>query len=430
MPTSTLVQHIRKSLLLRDADGQLLDRYVQSRDEAAFEALVRRHGPMVLGVCRRILENEQEAEDAFQATFMVLVKKATSVVPSNMVGNFLHGVARQTAVRARSAATRRQVHERQVENLPETPARSDEPSDDLREILDREVARLPGQFRAAVVSCDLEGRGHKEAALHLGWPVGTLASRLSRGRTMLAKRLARQGVEPSGVGLAAELSRGVPASLMSSTVKAGILYGAGQVTVHTTVVALTKGVLKAMSMNKLKTVVGTMLMAVVIVLGGGLAYRHAAAGQPTVQSESPVALISETGKKGQPAIAPSKKERKDRLEIVADGKKVRVWLTGDNEEFLAVANRMTYDEDGQRLVLEGDVRVRQRRQGKEVQEIQGGRMVIDRKSGKMSVEGAGKIGLAVPVLGPNPIALDLGFPIAKDLHEQQQVFSFFLGFTR
>jgi RNA polymerase sigma-70 factor (ECF subfamily) len=422
MPTSLtepLVQHIRWSVLVREGDGPLLDRYVGSRDEAAFEALVRRHGPMVLGVCRRILGDAHEAQDAFQATFLVLVKKAASVVPPEMVGNFLYGVARQTALRARSAAVRRRLRERQVADLPEPPARPADPQDDLRDTLDQELACLPQKYRAALVVCDLEGRGHKEAALRLGWPVGTLASRLSRGRRMLAKRLARRGVDPSG----GALSACVPPSLVTSTVKAGSLYGAGQAAVRASVVALTKGVLKAMFMNRVRTVAGMFLMAGTLVLGGGLVYRNAAAGQPEVQSQNPAARVPATASK--PA-----KEKKDRLEVVADGKQVEVRLVGGDEEFQAVANKMSYDDDSKQMILIGDVRVRQRRQGKESHDIQGSRMIIDRKTGMVRVEGAGRIGLAVPMLGPVPVALDLGFPVIKDPNDRQQVFNFFLGFTR
>ncbi len=445
MPTSMtnpLVQHIRHAVLVRDgagpSDGQLLDRYVSSRDEAAFEALLRRHGPMVLAVCRRILGDQDEAHDAFQATFLVLVKKAASVVPREMVGNFLHGVARQTAVRARSAAAKRRLRERQVADLPDPPARPDQLWDDLRHTLDEELARLPGKYRVAVVLCDLEGRGHKEAALHLGWPVGTLASRLSRGRRMLAKRLARRGLDPSGVALAAGLSEKapacMPASLVSSTVKAGSLYGAGLSAmagiVPAGVVALTQGVLKTMYMNKIRTAAGMLFMAGMVVLGGGLAYRHAAAGPPEVQAEKPAVGASAAGQKVKPIASPTAKAKKDRMEVQAEGKQVRVRMVRGDEELQAVANRMSYDEESKRLILEGDVRVRQRRQGKESEELQGQKMVIDRKAGTVRVEGAGRIGLAVPMLGPVPVALDFGFPVVEGLRDKQQIFSFFLGFTR
>jgi hypothetical protein len=211
----------------------------------------------------------------------------------------------------------------------------------------------------------------------------------------------------------------MPASLVSSTVKAAIQYGAGQATVPASVVALTKGVLKAMFMNRVRTFAGMFLMAGTLVLGGGLVYRNAAAGQPEVQSENTGVRVSATA-------STAAKETKDRLQIVADGKQVRVRLVRGDEEFQAVAKSMSYEEDSRRLVLEGDVRVWKRRQGKQPEELQGRRMIIDRKTGTVRVEGPGRIGLAVPMLGPVPVALDFGFPVI----EKQQVFSFFLGFTR
>jgi RNA polymerase sigma-70 factor (ECF subfamily) len=214
-------------------DGQLLNRYVHTREEAAFEAPVWRHGPMVLGVCRRILRDPHDAHDAFQATFLVLIRKAASVAPPAMLPNWLHGVARQTAVRARSVPAKRRLRERQVTHLPEPPARETAPWHDLRPLLDQELACLPSYYRAAVVLCDLEGKTHQQAARHLGWPVGTLVSRLSRGRRILAKRLTRRGLVLTGATLAALLSQNVSSaylltSLVSSTVQAGSPFGAGQ----------------------------------------------------------------------------------------------------------------------------------------------------------------------------------------------------------
>src|SRR5262249_52883979 len=144
------------------SDEQLLGRFVASRDGQAFEALVRRHGPMVLGVCRRILGDRHEADDAFQATFLVLASKAASVVPAALLAHWLYRVARQTAVRAGAATAKRRRRERQVLRMPQPQAPQADPGDDLRPLLDAELARLPGKYRVAVVLCDLEGRSHKE----------------------------------------------------------------------------------------------------------------------------------------------------------------------------------------------------------------------------------------------------------------------------
>src|SRR5262245_34801428 len=153
------------------SDGQLLGQFVERRDEAAFEALVRRHGPMVWGVCQRALGHRQDAEDAFQATFLVLAKKAGSVRPRERVGNWLYGVACNTATRGRTAAGRRRARERQGADMPEPEARRC-PADDLHEVLDEELSRLPDHYRAPIVLCDLGGRTRKEAARQLGWPEG------------------------------------------------------------------------------------------------------------------------------------------------------------------------------------------------------------------------------------------------------------------
>jgi len=175
-------------------DGQLLERFVARRDGAAFEAIVRRHGPMVWGVCRRTVRDHHDAEDAFQAAFLVLARKAASVVPGERLPNWLHGVACNTAVRARSATARRRLRERHVAMFPQPEVAPEELADDLAPLIDRELNSMTANYRLAIVLVDLEGMGHKEAADRLGWPVGTLSGRLSRARAMLARRLSRRGV--------------------------------------------------------------------------------------------------------------------------------------------------------------------------------------------------------------------------------------------
>ena len=173
------------------SDGQFLESFIRERDEAAFEALVRRHGPMVLGVCRRVTGHPQDAEDAFQAAFLVLARKAASIRPREHLARWLYGVAYKTALKARTAAARRRARERQVRAMPQPPARP-EPSDDLRPALDRELSRLPEKYRLPVVLCELEGRTCKEAARQLGVSEGVVSVRLVRARAKLAERLSRQ----------------------------------------------------------------------------------------------------------------------------------------------------------------------------------------------------------------------------------------------
>jgi RNA polymerase sigma factor (sigma-70 family) len=252
-------------------DGQLLEGFVARRDEAAFEALVRRHGPMVLGVCRRLLNHAQDAEDAFQATFLVLVRKANSLRQPELLGNWLYGVAYRTALEARAAAALRRSREKQVNPMPEPVAHDDaEICRELRPLLDRELNRLPDKYRIAVVLCDLEGGTRRDVAQQLGIAEGTLSGRLTTAHRMLAKRLARHGLTLAGPALAAALSPGaasacVPAPLVSSTVQAAAAVAAGSgavAMVSASVAALVEGVMKAMLMKALK-----MATAVVAALG-------------------------------------------------------------------------------------------------------------------------------------------------------------------
>src|SRR5687767_7254020 len=171
MATSPLNDVLRRlrGLALRpdDSDERLLERFLSRREEGAFAALLRRHGPMVWGVCRRLLPCAHDAEDAFQATFLVLVRKAASVVPREMVGNWLYGVAHQTALHARRTAARRGAREVQVTQMPDTAAVQHDPWSDLRPVLDQELSHLPDNYRAVIVLCDLEGRTRKEVARQL-----------------------------------------------------------------------------------------------------------------------------------------------------------------------------------------------------------------------------------------------------------------------
>src|SRR5688572_8800593 len=151
-------------------DGQLLERFVRQREEAALATLIRRHARLVWGVCRRMLANSHDAEDAFQATFLVLVRRAASVVPRDVVASWLYGVAQQTARKARATTARRTQRERQVAVMPEPATSRRTPVDDLPAALDEELRRLPDKYRVAILLCDLEGKTRKEAARALGWP--------------------------------------------------------------------------------------------------------------------------------------------------------------------------------------------------------------------------------------------------------------------
>ena len=192
------------------ADGPLLARFFEAHDDAAFTVLIERYGPLVFGVCRRILTDANDAEDAFQATFLVLVRKGGTLRDPGRLASWLYGVAYQTALKARQLAARRLARERQMADMPEPAARPHEPWHDLQPILDDELSRLPDIYRVVVLLCDLEGKTRKEAARQLGVPEGTVAGRLARARALLAKRLTRRGLTLSGGALAALYNPAAP----------------------------------------------------------------------------------------------------------------------------------------------------------------------------------------------------------------------------
>jgi RNA polymerase sigma factor (sigma-70 family) len=241
-------------------DGELLHRWLSGREELAFEVLVWRHGPLVLGVCRRVLTRDSDVEDAFQATFLALVRKAGSVRDGGSLAAWLHRVAWRVALRARRTACRR-------EELPltgEEPGR-DAPGGELGELLDAEIDRLPERYRRAVVLCLLEGHSQPEAARLLGVPVGTLSSLLCRGRERLRRRLERYGLSPQPAPVAA-----VPAGLVAPAVRIALSStcdgAAGAVPAR--VAELASGVIAEMSRQKLLTG-WAIVLAVAVLLGGG-----------------------------------------------------------------------------------------------------------------------------------------------------------------
>jgi RNA polymerase sigma factor (sigma-70 family) len=245
------------------SDGQLLDRFVDRRDEGAEEAfamLVRRHGPMVFGVCRRVLINSHEAEDAFQATFLVLARKAATLARRETLANWLYGVALRTAKDARSRTLRRRAREEHVNQLRVIHAPGEDSAEELRAIFDEELARLPARLRAPVLLCELGSLSRQEAAKRLGIPEGTLSSRLARAKILLRERLTRRGLGLSTALLTAGLAREaqaavVPHALAEITIRAATVVAAGcSLTglVAASVHSLTEEVCQAMLFAKLK----------------------------------------------------------------------------------------------------------------------------------------------------------------------------------
>jgi RNA polymerase sigma factor (sigma-70 family) len=239
--------------LASQTDNELLRRFLANRDESAFEVLVRRHGPMVLGLCRRILRDPQNAEDAFQAAFLVFVRKAASIARPELLGNWLYGVASRTARAARAAAEKRRVKE--AEAVPREQPAQEGLWQELQPYLDRELNRLPAKYRIPLVLCYLEEKSRQEAARALGLPEGTLSSRLARGRALLAQRLTRWCPSVAGEVLLAGLGKqAMAAPLVQATTRAGMAVLAGQPInaglVSAQVALLSQGVLRSLSMTK------------------------------------------------------------------------------------------------------------------------------------------------------------------------------------
>jgi RNA polymerase sigma factor (sigma-70 family) len=261
------------------SEGDLLERFVAGADETAFAALVSRHGPMVLGVCRRSLRDEHDVEDAFQATFLVLVRRAGSIRDGERVGHWLHGVAHRVAVRARANAARRRLHEQTGIKIDPTENPSP-PVDDVPAILDDELVRLPDSLRAPTVLCYLEGLTHDEAAQRLGWPVGTVRSRMGRARELLQRRLTRRGVSvSSAVWFPSLASHPVSTTLFNSTVRIAL----GVATEKSAATLLAQGVMTAMMISKLK-IFASVIVIGAIAVGGVQSFAQRIGGAQPVQA--------------------------------------------------------------------------------------------------------------------------------------------------
>jgi cytochrome c peroxidase len=302
--SSPILQLIRR--LVEDesvrqlSDQHLLQQFSDHRDEVAFGTLLRRHGPMVLDVCRGVLSNEADAEDAFQATFLILARKAASIRKTESVGSWLHGVAYRTALKARAQSATRQKNEARA------PARTISEPDDLtwremQAILHEELTGLAERYRVPLVACYLEGKTQDEAAAQLALAKSTLKERLERGRSLLRTRLVRRGLGPPAVLLAtawpsATASAYLPATLASATIKAASLcaagQGAAQSVISAKVAALIEGVLKPMLLAKVKTaVILTTAIAVITIGLGGLTLAGigwAKSSAPGAGEEKPV----------------------------------------------------------------------------------------------------------------------------------------------
>jgi RND family efflux transporter MFP subunit len=267
-------------------DGQLLERFATARGEVAelaFAVLLERHGPMVLRVCRGVLADEHDSQDAFQATFLVLVKKARGLWVRESLGPWLHQVAFRTASCARSAAARQRRHERRAAALGVTKEARIDPTDDQGRVLHEEIERLPESYRAPLVLCDLEGRTHEQAARHLGWPVGTVKSRLSRGRQRLGDRLRRRGLGPCAGLIAGRWPAGnvdamVPRALVDSTIRGALAWATAGATSSAAATLLAQGVLRTMSLSRWWKLASALLVAGATASGVGMLAQNGASG--------------------------------------------------------------------------------------------------------------------------------------------------------
>jgi RNA polymerase sigma factor (sigma-70 family) len=306
-------------------DRQLLERFT-ARDgdcaEVAFASLVDRHGPMVLRVCRKVLRDREEADDAFQATFFILAIKAGSIRDRDSLASWLYSVAYNVAATARSSAARRRSHElraAETRSLAYTPHTSDE----LTAAIHEELDRIPEGYRAVIVLCCLEGLTHVQAARQLGWPLGTVQSRLARGRQRLRARLARRGLDPSAaVGLLPFSPEGarvlLSPSLAASTVRVALTLGGTQALatgiVPVAVINLARGAMSTMFVSKLTTIGTAALIAAGFIAAGAAVYCYRPVKSVAISTQA-----EELTKGAPPTVA----DRADRLPSIPDAVRVR-----------------------------------------------------------------------------------------------------------
>jgi RNA polymerase sigma factor (sigma-70 family) len=328
-----------------EEDGELLRRFVAAREEAAFAGLVRRHGAMVLGVCRRLLDDAHEAEDAFQATFLVLARRAAAVRKQDSVASWLYAVAYRVSLKARAAATHRQKPGGEAAE----PASTADPAAEaawreLRPVIDEELSRLPEKYRAPLVLCYLEGKTNEEAARLLGWTKGTVSGRLARARDLLRPRLARRGLALAAGSVAVLLAqRGAApssAALVETTANA-VLTGS----LSAPAAALARGVIRAMFVKKLTTLAALVVGLGIVSGGAGLMKQYAPGGEQPPK-----------GKPGVVFTLPEepKKEADDLQKLQGAWQAVALEHNGDKLSAEAVKkfrvvikdNTITFDPDG------------------------------------------------------------------------------------
>src|SRR5579883_3404243 len=306
------IRHLRGKLAAQqrheDSDEELLHAFLNNRDDSAFAVLVRRHGPMVLHVCRRVLGHQHDAEDAFQATFLVLARNAASLRDKTALASWLHGTAYRTAMKAKQTAARRRKHEGALGAMTQ-PRLPTEPTDELswrevRTMLDEEIARLPEIYRSVFVLCCLENVSQEETGRRLGLKQRTVSNRLAEARKRLSRRLSRRGVELTALLAATTLASGMPAGLMAKTVEAASAGG-----VSAAVAELVQGAASALVASKVK--IGAMMVLAMSLLGGGSVYFLAS---PQRQQGQPL-LALRAGEQTARAPHSAKRETAETVEV-------------------------------------------------------------------------------------------------------------------
>jgi RNA polymerase sigma factor (sigma-70 family) len=326
-------------------DRELLARFMSHRDESAFTLLVRRHGPMVFSVCRRVLGDSHEAEDVFQATFLVLVHRTRSIRRQESVGSWLYGVAQRIGLRARAQSAARRHREREAGNMQGARSVDDLTLHDLRSVLGEEIGSLPEKYRAPIVLCYLEGKSHSQAAKELGWPKNSVTNRLSRARELLRRQLERRGIGLGAGALATALTdmataAPMPALLTVKTVKAAAIIAAGKVVaggyLSARASALAEEAIAGIVSIKGKLVL--MLLAVGLTIGGaGLAGYSGLAET----SQPALAVKAQAAARDEPAVG--KREISD---AVPPGAVVRL----GSDHLRAMTDSLCFSDDGKTLV--------------------------------------------------------------------------------
>jgi RNA polymerase sigma factor (sigma-70 family) len=347
------------------SDAQLLEQFVSRREESAFAALLGRHGRLVWSVCRQVLHHDQDAEDAFQATFLVLAVQAASIRQGQAVSSWLYHVAHRIARKAEGKRSRQGRHERQAEAMKHVQPVSDLPWRELQVVLEAELQRLPEKYRAPFVLCCLEDKSRPEAARLLGWKEGTLSSRLAEARKRLQQRLARRGITLSAVLCATALAVGagpVPAALARQTLRTAVLYAtdkAAAASVLTVkVAALVEGVTKTMFVTKANLAAAFLLVAGLLAAGFSLLTRPALAARQGGDTPQQKAVVPDSGKQDSappaPSAADAKKLREEAVVVKGrvldpEGKPLegaKLYLSSPGSDGYAATQRATSDAEG------------------------------------------------------------------------------------